>query len=157
MDYTKGLNRSGYGDWGFNVADFNMERIDAIRSIIRPRLEKCKKCTAFSYSLKMRVEHQIEAIGDVLGGYVQNGELIYAMILEGFKPKKDGINAYFNVTESSLARLPRYPEYTLDGDVYDGDEKWNIRRKPVFKIDAERYHKLLTSGDTRIKVIKSYE
>lgn len=151
-----GLTRQGYNGYKeFDPSEFDMKRIDAIRKIIRPRLEKMESYNdrAHSYTLKMRCEHQIEAVGGILGGYVQNGELIYAMILEGFKLKRNGINAYFYVTTKSLKRLPRYPEYDKHGKVYEGDDKCLPKWKPVYKIDADKYREILNGNNPKVTVI----
>lgn len=141
----KGLTYLGYKGFGdFNPDEFKKERIEAIRDIIRPRLEKRKTIssgTCSSYELKHCVERQIESVSGILKGYVSNGELIYAMILEGYDVFRCDPNARFNVSSKSLARLPRYPIYDADGNVCDETtvDVWRGRAKPVYKIDIEKY------------------
>lgn len=155
-----GLTTQGYNGFKeFDPSEFDMDRINAIRAIIRPRLKKskCINYRAHSYTLKMRCEHQIEAAGEPLCGYVGNGELIYAMILEGFKVKQEDLNASFNVTVASLKSLPRHPEYDLNGDVYEGDDRCLPKWRPVYKIDADKFRELLTAEHPRITIIKRDE
>ena len=63
----------------------------------------------------------------------------------------------FNVTEKSLARLPRYPAYTINGDIYESNDKCLPVWKPVYKIDAGKYRDLLTAEHPRITIIKRDE
>ena len=89
--------------------EFNSERIEKIREIIKENLEKRKTERVNllgygSYSLKHAVEKDENARG-ILKCYVSNGELIYAMILEGYNVKREGRNAYFNVTMDSAKRF----------------------------------------------------
>lgn len=144
----KGLTYLGYkGTTDFNPKEFNMGRIESIREIIRPRLEKRKTINhnvGTSYWLKHCVENQIEAYIKPLEGYVSNGELIYAMILEGFDVYKCEPNARFNVTSVSMRTLPRSPLYASDGTVYDFNERhWGEYAKPRFKIDMSKYGHLI--------------
>lgn len=144
----KGLTYLGYkGMSDFNPNEFNMARIDAIREIIRPRLQKRKTINhnvGTSYWLKHCVENQIEAYIKPLECYVSNGELIYAMILEGFDIYRCDPNARFNVTSASLRTLPRSPRYASDGTVYDYTERnWGEYAKPRFKIDIEKYRDII--------------
>lgn len=128
----------------FNPKEFNLDRIAAIREIVRGRLEKRKTINhniGTSYGLKHCVENQIEAYGEPLCGYVSNGELIYAMILEGFDVCICDKNARFNVTTKSLMRIPRNPLYDSEGNVYDYWERW--RKRPVYRIDMVKYGHLL--------------
>lgn len=144
-NYLKGLGLHGYeGNAEFNPAEFNMERIDAIREIIRPRLRKIKNINRnhTSYGIKHRVEEQIEASVKPLQRYVANGELIYAMILEGFDVLRFGINASFNVSEGSLNIMPREPRYDRNGNVYNMYD-WRYNKKPCFKVDMERFGDLV--------------
>lgn len=102
----KGLGIVGYA-WGhqFDPNEFTSERIDAIRAIIKGRLEKRKTINhdvGTSYGLKHRIEKHSLALGFPLRGYISNGECIYAMILEGFDVYKCGPNAKFNVTSKSF-------------------------------------------------------
>lgn len=107
MDDKRTINLcyTGYENGEFDETIFNKERITKIRDIIRFNLEKRKTInvkTEGSYQLKHAVERFDKTQGGVkLGGYVSNGELIYAMIQEGFDVQRDGRNAYFNVTTKS--------------------------------------------------------
>lgn len=102
----RGLTYLGYnGSGDFDANEFKKERIEAIREIIRPRLEKRKTINhdvGTSYGLKHRVEENSLAELPPLNGYVSNGELIYAMILEGFNVYRCSPNAKFNVTTKSF-------------------------------------------------------
>lgn len=143
--YLRGLDLHGYeGNAEFDPSVFNMERIDAIREIIRPRLRKIKNINRSytSYGIKHRVEEQIEASIEPLQGYVANGELIYAMILEGFDVLRFGKNASFNVSEGSLNVMPRKPRYDCEGNVYNM-YFWRYNNKPCFKVDMEKYGDLV--------------
>lgn len=110
-DKLKGLTYIGYkGNGDFNPKEFNIERIEAIRGIIRGRLERRKTINhnvGTSYGLKHRFEKHDLAMGKPLDGYVSNGECIYAMILEGFDVYKCPPNAKFNVTTKSFELLWR--------------------------------------------------
>lgn len=136
----------------FSKLEFREERIEAIRSIIRSRLEMRKTInekTPSSYYLKHCVESQVEALGDPLNGYVSNGEFIYAMILEGYDVEVDGRNAYFNLATRSLKRLPRVPCYDEKGNVYEFSNVGLYRRRvrPAFRINIEEYRDLIEERD----------
>ena len=100
----------------FNPSVFNEDRIDAIRYIIANFFDKTKiaknQTESRSYWLKHRVEEYAQRVCDpVLRNYITNGELIYAMFLEGFTVKKvDEKNAYFNVSKRSVNRLLNAPQ-----------------------------------------------
>lgn len=108
-DKLRGLTLLGYKGGGvFNPKEFDMNRIEAIRGIIRYGLEKRKTINhdiGTSYGLKHRVEEHSMAMGEPLNGYVSNGECIYAMILEGYEVYRCGVNAKFNVTTKSFDSL----------------------------------------------------
>lgn len=99
----KGLDSSGFQNF---VTEFNSDifkenkTIDLLRPAIRKYLTKTKAIYrgSSSYGIKHMAERH-------LGTYVSNGELIYAMHLEGFKIVRDGINCYFNVSQSDLRLL----------------------------------------------------
>lgn len=144
-NYLKGLGLHGYeGNTEFKDTVFDMARIEAIREIIKPRLRKVKNINRnhTSYGIKHRVEEQIEASIEPLQGYVANGELIYAMILEGFDVLRFGMNASFNVSEGSLNIMPRCPRYDCDGNVYNM-YFWKYNKKPCFRVDMEKYGDLV--------------
>lgn len=120
-EMLEGLYYTGYENTTMegnkHWSEFNAERIDVIREIIRANLEKRKTERVNllgygSYSLKHAVEKDELARG-VLKCYVSNGELIYAMILEGYNVKREGRNAYFNVT---MASAERFYEKNMDND-----------------------------------------
>jgi hypothetical protein len=48
------------------------------------------------------LKHELERH---IGVYVANGELIYAMYLEGFDIKRNDINCYFNISSVGLGNL----------------------------------------------------
>ena len=108
--YLRGLRYYGYSDiLDFDKKDFNMLRINEIKRIIGHRVSKKKTFEkgVSSYGLKHIVEAQPESKNGMLGGYISNGELIYAMILLGFDVKRrlETSNAYFNISCKSLADL----------------------------------------------------
>lgn len=108
--YLKGLGYLGYSDMqDFDKKEFSMLRINEIKRIIGHRVSKKK---AFekgisSYGLKHIVEAQPESNNGMLGGYISNGEMIYAMILLGFDVKRipKTSNAHFNISRKSLTDL----------------------------------------------------
>lgn len=96
---------TGYEYYGYNKSisytEFDPKRIKRIRRIINMFLYARKtinRQAEGSYKLKHAVERYDSVTGEQLGGYVSNGEFIYAMILEGFQVERDGRNAYFNIT-----------------------------------------------------------
>lgn len=120
-EMLEGLYRTGYEsiimEGNKHWSEFNAERIEKIREIIRENLEKRKTERVNllgygSYSLKHAVEKDESARG-ILKCYVSNGELIYAMILEGYNVKREGRNAYFNVT---MASAERFYEKNMNND-----------------------------------------
>ena len=145
----RGLTYIGYEKGAvFSKLEFREDHIEAIIDIIRSRFEKratINKNAPSSYRLKHCVESQVEAKQEPLNGYVSNGELIYAMILEGYDVEIDGKDAYFNLVEKSAQRLPRNPRYDEKGNVYEYNKVlvWGKRAKPVFKIDIEEYRDLI--------------
>lgn len=99
----KGLKLSGFnGDIKkFDVSIFQEnEKVDLIRPEIKKFFRKTKTFNndISSYGLKHVLERHID-------NYVSNGELIYAMHLEGFKIKRDGINCFFNVSNTGIGHL----------------------------------------------------
>lgn len=93
----------------FDANVFKSEKIDKIRVVIRENLVMRKtinRNTEGSYQLKHAVE-RLDKTKEVMemGGYVSNGELIYAMILEGFDVERDGRNAWFNITSRSAEKF----------------------------------------------------
>lgn len=109
------MNNIKYLDmWGlqgkteFDPAIFENDRIEVIRSIIKANYVPIKSIMRHrsSYGLKHDVEKRQEAVA--IGNYVSNGELIYAMHLEGYQlvSTYDGSpNAYFNVSYKSVREL----------------------------------------------------
>src|SRR5665648_753522 len=99
----KGLDSSGFQNF---VKEFNSDifkenkTIDLLRPAIRKYFTKAKAIYrgSSSYGIKHVTERH-------LGTYVSNGEMIYAMHLEGFKIARDGINCYFNVSQSDIRLL----------------------------------------------------
>lgn len=96
------LNLNGFGESvkAFDKTVFDVDRIDEIRQFISSKFSKIKSFNTrnSSYGLKHIVERAI-------GNYVSNGELIYAMHLEGYSIKRTGINCYFNLSVKSLKNL----------------------------------------------------
>lgn len=105
MKKVKGLGYYGYGD----LKGFDMKRVNEIVRILGGRVEKKKAIERgiTSYGIKHIVERQPESRNGLLGGYVSNGELIYAMSLLGFDVVwiGDSRNACFNVSRKSLKGL----------------------------------------------------
>lgn len=104
-EMLEGLYYTGYelraqeGNRPWN--EFDPERIERIRRIIKTFLyarKSINRQAEGSYKLKHAVEHYDYVVRGKLGGYVSNGEFIYAMILEGFQVERNGRNAYFNIT-----------------------------------------------------------
>lgn len=98
-----GLDKFGFRNNGkaFDASVFdNKEIIELVRKNIREYLTKSKRMykSQSSYGLKHVMERHI-------GKYVSNGELIYAMYLEGFKLLKDSPNCYFNIKKTDVRML----------------------------------------------------
>lgn len=76
------------------------KKIDIIRPFLSENLSKTKTINKShsSYGLKHIVEKKI-------GQYVTNGELIYAMFLEGFDIKRHNINCFFNIKTSEVKKM----------------------------------------------------
>ncbi len=99
------LNRNGFevtSGESLEKSPFDLDHINRIREAIRafftktPRVQK--RHYAFSYSLKHLVE-------GYLGTYISNGDLIYAMILEGYRFERKRINCYFNLDEKGVKAM----------------------------------------------------
>lgn len=141
-DALVGLTYLGYktGHYKFDESVFDMNKIDAIRGLIRTRMRKGGERVG-SYGLKHRLENQVELKGLPCQGYVSNGECIYAMILEGHIPMEvDGMNATFSVTKKCLIEMPQYPYYDLEGNEY---VTFGSGYKKVFAIDMDKYGEYL--------------
>lgn len=99
--------------------EFDSERIDSIIKIIEAFLLPRKTInskTVGSYKLKHAVEHYDSIVGKKLGGYVSNGEFIYAMIMVGYQVKRVGRNAYFNVTSDRAEGFYRFANIMYDNE-----------------------------------------
>ncbi|UAB82815.1 hypothetical protein INR75_11270 [Zunongwangia sp. SCSIO 43204] len=102
-DELTGLDLNGFSnnEEKFNQTIFSKtKKIDKLRSQIKKYFTKTKSFNLkrSSYGLKHDLERHIDE-------YVANGELIYAMHLEGYKIKRDGINCYFNISSVGLKNL----------------------------------------------------
>jgi len=102
-DKLIGLSLNGFsnGKEKFNPKIFSEnKKIKNLRTEIRKYFRKTKSFNmkASSYGLKHDFEKHI-------GEYVANGELIYAMYLEGYKIKRDDINCHFNISSVGLNNL----------------------------------------------------
>jgi len=100
------LTRNGFDKKGHPFG-WNEEYILALRQLIRQWLKKTPEIShdkyCHSYSLKHRAER-------ALGVYCSNGDMIAAMIAEGFSYEREGLNAWFNVSWESIRELERrYP------------------------------------------------
>lgn len=115
-EMLEGLYYTGYelralGNIPWN--EFDPERIERIRRIIKTFLyarKSINRQAEGSYKLKHAVEHYDSVVNGGLGGYVSNGEFIYAMILEGFQVEREGRNAYFNITSKETEEFYRFAE-----------------------------------------------
>lgn len=117
-DELKGLNDNGYSDSNiFDPSVFKKDKIEKIRCIIKfflvPRKGGAINEEFNSYSLKHNVERFLQTYNMPCGNYVSNGEFIYAMILEGYKVKRDGRNAYFNITTQSGRKFNHENSYRM--------------------------------------------
>lgn len=107
MEYSNdlsGLNKNGFQNYTdkFDITVFKDNKtINLLRPIIKKYFSEAKNIyrNASSYGLK----HTLEAH---IGTYVSNGELIYAMHLEGFKISRDTI-CFFNIKGSDIRVLNR--------------------------------------------------
>jgi hypothetical protein len=92
------LNRNGLDNRGDGSKSFDQDLINRIRQVIRNNFIPTKRVRiqsgSHSYSLKHRVEKHINQ-------YCSNGDLILAMIYEGYHFKRDAINCFFNVDPNS--------------------------------------------------------
>lgn len=110
-ELLKGLTLHGYdSERSFDESEFNQERIEEIRMVVRMWFRKMRAINLRwnSYYLKHSVERYLG--GDriwngTVSGHIANGELIYAMILEGFDVLKDGQYALFNISEIDFCAL----------------------------------------------------
>lgn len=87
------------------IEDWGIDNINKLRLFIKGNLDKTKNFNrqSTSYGLKHKIERKTDL-------YVSNGELIAAMILEGYKWDIDwsGINCNFNVSKKSVKKLDKY-------------------------------------------------
>jgi hypothetical protein len=97
-----GLNLSGFQtSIKFNSDIFkDNETIELLRPVIRKYFKKTK--TIYRDSSSYGIKHVAE---DHIGTNVSNGELIYAMHLEGYKIKRDTIKCCFNISGTDLRLL----------------------------------------------------
>jgi hypothetical protein len=98
-----GLNLSGFQNLNgkFNSEIFkDNETIELLRPVIRKYFRETK--TIYRQSSSYGIKHVAE---NHIGTYVSNGELIYAMHLEGYKIKRDTINCCFNISGPDLRLL----------------------------------------------------
>ncbi|WP_179353810.1 hypothetical protein [Winogradskyella vidalii] len=98
-----GLCHNGFsnGNEKIDSSTFSeIQKIEKIRAEIKKYFTKTKSFNLkrSSYGLKHELERH-------LGNYVTNGELIYAMYLEGYKIKRCDINCYFNISSVGLKNL----------------------------------------------------
>ena len=106
-----GLTLNGYEDGReFDKTKFDLDRIEEIRAVVRKWLRKTGGINQHvsSYALKHTLERYMGRerlwVG-VVNGYVSNGEMIFAMILEGFDVVQDGANAWFNISKIDFDAL----------------------------------------------------
>lgn len=106
-----GLNLNGFSSnpETFDKAPFvNNKIVTQIRPILAQYFQKTKTFYTgiSSYGLKHIVERHI-------GLYVTNGELIYAMAMEGFEFKPNRINCYFNIKGSEVKQFNKLNQILL--------------------------------------------
>jgi hypothetical protein len=96
------LDKNGFESEKRDAVDdsFRLNLIEDARDKINLYFEKTMQVNKSigSYGLKHRVE-------SVIGHHLSNGELIVAMIGEGFQYKRNGINCCFNVSTRSIKSL----------------------------------------------------
>ena len=98
-----GLDLNGFNNQATNFDISNFKENGKIKSIRREIKKYYTKTKGFyklrtSYGLKHDMEKHI-------GEYVSNGELIYAMHLEGFKIKRESPNCLFNLSTTGMRLL----------------------------------------------------
>lgn len=103
MDELIGLCLNGFsnGSEKFDPKTFSeVKKIEKLRIEIKKYFKKTESfnLNRSSYGLKHDLERHI-------GEYVANGELIYAMYMEGYKIKRARINCYFNISSVGLKNL----------------------------------------------------
>ena len=110
------------------------ENIEILRREIRKhfRVIKSFNLNRGSYGLKHDLERHI-------GKYVSNGELIYAMYLEGFNIKRNGINCYFNISLVSLRNL-RLSNKVLNSFKPESGLSYDIIQNPPRKFEKFKYN-----------------
>ncbi|MDA3852630.1 MAG: hypothetical protein PF444_00075 [Bacteroidales bacterium] len=129
----RGLKAEGFTEetTAFDAKIFNKaESIDKIRKVIKTYLRKTDTTNYdnSSYGLKHIIEKHI-------GFYVSNGEVIYAMHLEGFKIEKGSINCLFNVSKAGIRLLKNSNEIkdTLKIPAFYNADDYLTRKKTFLK------------------------
>ena len=91
------LSRFGFDTSSDKIA---IESLTEIRYFIKLNFEKTENINPIksSYGLKGIIENNLKV-------HVANGDFVAAMILEGFKFKQSGKNAYFNISIKSIKRF----------------------------------------------------
>lgn len=132
--------------------------INLVRNAIRKYFTKSKNINKdlSSYGLKHTLERH-------LGTYVSNGELIYAMHLEGFKIERDRINCFFNLKLSGLSELSnsneilKYLKIATDCDIevhlISSQKKYAKYKYPFNFLINNRISKQLRVGRYIIPII----
>jgi len=103
-----GLRGFGYEDnTRFDPAEFNEQRLQKLRELIREHLEKAPGIRRTNDAYSYRLKHLFER---AIGEYVPNGEAILAMILEGFTPEREALspNCWFNIDVPKGGVLSEY-------------------------------------------------
>jgi len=90
----------GFTDSGDKI---EIESITEIRNFIKLNFVKVERINSFCISCLL-----VEIIRKNLDVSVTNGMVISAMILEGFKFKKCGYNAIFNLSKKSIQKFLPY-------------------------------------------------
>ena len=103
-----GLSRYGYVEGtDIPVEPFDEERIKTLRSVIR---EFLKKSSSYNYidnsSYIHRTINKLSRYNDIWGtGDYEEGEVIYAMLEDGFVGIRNGARAQFKVNAASVRKL----------------------------------------------------
>lgn len=91
----------------FSPDVFDPDTLEKVRKIIRENLTKIKTIRNSTYTRSYQLKHNLEKYNQNHSEsyHIYNGMLIYAMYLEGYKIRRDGTNAYFNVSPASVRKL----------------------------------------------------
>lgn len=94
------LTEHGFTDFGEKI---EIESLAEIRNFIKLNFVKVER-----FNSRYSSRSLLEIFRKYLGDSVTNGMVISAMILEGFKFKKYGCNAIFNLSKKSIQKFTPY-------------------------------------------------